>query len=234
MENNNNMNNNNFIILGKSNASVAMINEILYENYHGNMEITIVKNMEDTTELEYKVEGVNMKEYLDRDFEVFTPINTNYVIGAYRAAAKKAIYNYFENKYSIQYRTHNFPSIISPNAFIASTVNMGSGCIISHKCVIDSYSKLGNFVTLNRCSSIGHHTYIDDFTSINPNAHVAGNCKIGKNVQIGMGTNIIDGITIGDNSIIGANSFVNKNVPSNVLVYGTPAKVIKELADREV
>lgn len=230
MENNNNMNSNKFIILGKSNASVAMINEILYENFHNNLDITIVKNMEDSTELEYKIEEIDIKEYFDTDFErELGERSSNYVLGAYRAAAKKAIYNYFKDKYSIDYRTHQFPSVISPNAFIASTVRMGTGCVVSHRCVIDTYSNLGNFVTINRCSSIGHHTYIDDFTSMNPNTHIAGNCKIGKNVQIGMSTTITDGISIGDNCIIGANSFVNKNVPSNVLVYGSPAKIIKKI-----
>lgn len=52
---------------------------------------------------------------------------------------------------------------------------------------------------------------------------------IGNNVWIGSGAHILAGVTIGDNSIIAAGALVNKDVPSNVIVGGMPAKVIKEI-----
>lgn len=54
---------------------------------------------------------------------------------------------------------------------------------------------------------------------------------IGKNVWIGTGCYILKGVNVGDNSIIAANSVVTKDVPSNVIVAGNPAKVVKELND---
>ena len=50
---------------------------------------------------------------------------------------------------------------------------------------------------------------------------------IGNNVSIGANSVVIGGIKIGDNSIIGAGSVVVKDVPSNVIVVGNPAKIIK-------
>jgi acetyltransferase-like isoleucine patch superfamily enzyme len=44
-----------------------------------------------------------------------------------------------------------------------------------------------------------------------------------------MGTNVLDGITIGENTVIGAGSNVTKDVPSNVVAYGNPCKIIKNL-----
>ena len=41
------------------------------------------------------------------------------------------------------------------------------------------------------------------------------------------------GVTIGENSIIGAFSFVNKDIPSNILAFGIPAKKIKDLPNRD-
>lgn len=58
---------------------------------------------------------------------------------------------------------------------------------------------------------------------------VAKPVKIGKNVFIGCNSLILKGVTIGDNSVIGAGSVVAKDVPSNSVVAGNPAKVIKEL-----
>ena len=52
---------------------------------------------------------------------------------------------------------------------------------------------------------------------------------IGSNVWIGGGAIINPGVTIGDNAVIGSGSVVTKNVPSNVVVVGNPAKVIREI-----
>jgi len=52
---------------------------------------------------------------------------------------------------------------------------------------------------------------------------------IGNNVWIGGGSIILPGVTIGDNVTIGAGSVVTKSIPDNVLAYGNPCKVIKEI-----
>lgn len=50
---------------------------------------------------------------------------------------------------------------------------------------------------------------------------------IGDNVWIGGSVTILPGVTIGDNVTIGAGSVVVKDVPSNVVVAGNPAQVIR-------
>jgi lipopolysaccharide O-acetyltransferase len=52
--------------------------------------------------------------------------------------------------------------------------------------------------------------------------------KIEDNAWIGESVSILPGVTIGTNAIIGANSVVTKNVPSNCIAVGNPAKVIKK------
>ncbi|WP_265459877.1 sugar O-acetyltransferase [Enterococcus sp. HY326] len=52
---------------------------------------------------------------------------------------------------------------------------------------------------------------------------------IEKNVWLGAGAIIFPGVTIGENTVIGAGSLVTKSIPANVVAYGQPCKVIKEL-----
>lgn len=54
---------------------------------------------------------------------------------------------------------------------------------------------------------------------------------IGNNVNVGANVVIIGNITVGDNVIIGAGSVVVKDIPSNVVVAGNPAKIIRTLKD---
>ena len=52
---------------------------------------------------------------------------------------------------------------------------------------------------------------------------------IGKNVWLGAGAIILPGVTVGENSIVAAGAVVTKDVPSNTIVGGVPARVIKKI-----
>lgn len=57
--------------------------------------------------------------------------------------------------------------------------------------------------------------------------------KIGNNVWISSSVTVCGGVTIGDNAVIGAGSVVVKDVPPNTLVAGVPARVIRELDEKD-
>ena len=52
---------------------------------------------------------------------------------------------------------------------------------------------------------------------------------IGKNVWIAAGVTVIGGVTVGENAVVAAGSVVTRDVPSNTLVGGNPATVIRSL-----
>ena len=54
---------------------------------------------------------------------------------------------------------------------------------------------------------------------------------IGRNVWIGANVTVLPGVTIGDNAVIGAAALVTKDVPANSIAVGSPARVIRSLAD---
>jgi acetyltransferase-like isoleucine patch superfamily enzyme len=54
---------------------------------------------------------------------------------------------------------------------------------------------------------------------------------IGNNVSLGVNVTIVGKVTIGDNVTIGAGSVVVKDIPSNCVAVGNPAKVVKYITE---
>ncbi|MGC3947777.1 MAG: DapH/DapD/GlmU-related protein [Chryseolinea sp.] len=91
----------------------------------------------------------------------------------------------------------------------------GQSLIINNKAVI------GSHCTLRQSTTIGNKDLGSSSWSASP--------VIGNNVDIGSNAVIIGPVVIGDNVKIGAGAVVTKDVPSNVVVAGNPAKIIKTL-----
>jgi acetyltransferase-like isoleucine patch superfamily enzyme len=104
--------------------------------------------------------------------------------------------------------------------------------------------KLGDYVDISQFVYIQARggVIIEEDVEIGPFSAILSESTIDNKLEriilkkgccIGTRSTIMPGVTIGENSIIGAHSFVNKDVPSNVLAYGTPCKVIKILEKRD-
>lgn len=61
-------------------------------------------------------------------------------------------------------------------------------------------------------------------------------CRIGDNSLIGIGSTLLNGSVIGRNCIVGAHSLVteNKEFPDGSLIFGSPARVARELSEEEI
>ncbi|MEK8085856.1 acyltransferase [Aquabacterium sp. A3] len=68
----------------------------------------------------------------------------------------------------------------------------------------------------------------------NPEVDVFGKIVIGDNVFIGFNAILMPGVVVGDNCIIGAGSVVTKSVPSNSVVAGVPAKIIRRIDEYKI
>lgn len=52
-------------------------------------------------------------------------------------------------------------------------------------------------------------------------------------VWIGAGAIVCPGVTIGENSVVGAGAVVTRDLPAGVVAYGNPARVAREIDDRD-
>ncbi len=66
-----------------------------------------------------------------------------------------------------------------------------------------------------------------DFSTERHAGNFAKTTKIGSKCFIGCGSIIMPGVTVGDECVVAAGSVVTKDVPSNSVVGGNPAKVLR-------
>lgn len=122
----------------------------------------------------------------------------------------------------------NFISTVHPKASIGKNVAIGRGSVVMPGVVVNTNSRVGNFCILNTNSSLDHDGIINDYASMAPGVCTGGNFVLGRYSAVCLGTNIIENITIGEHSVIGAGSLVVNDCASKLIVYGSPAKVIRK------
>ena len=129
---------------------------------------------------------------------------------------------------------------------------IGKGCYISPKCTIfiPWNIRIGNFVAIDDYAYIKPRTkiYIGDYVSIANFVHIIPGghnlrvrnlasdlapIHIGNGAFIGADSYIGKGVNIGQMAVIGARSTVLKDVPENVIAFGSPCQVRGERLSKE-
>ena len=113
-------------------------------------------------------------------------------------------------------------------------IKMGDYCYLNVNCqfIDDGEIEIGDHTEFGPnvvISTVGH--------PINPNHRplmYAEKVTIGRNCWIGASVTILPGVTIGDKSVIGAGSVVTKDVPANVIAFGNPCKVFREINEDDM
>jgi|SRR3989344_2578134 len=123
-----------------------------------------------------------------------------------------------------------FVTTIHPSAQIGKNVEIGMGTVIMAGVVVNSCSRVGNFVIINTNASLDHDCFLGDYASLAPNVSTGGNVEIGETTEISIGANIAHNIRIGKHTIIGAGAVVLSNIGDNVVAYGIPARIIRHLS----
>ncbi|MCU4338600.1 acyltransferase [Acinetobacter dispersus] len=146
------------------------------------------------------------------------------------------LFNYFKGLYlrfffraKIGRRVVFYPNIwvfTGRNLILGDDVDLATGVLIT----TDGGVSIGDRTLVGYGTKIlsSNHNIPKLPNRIFDSGHTKAPVIIGKDAWLGANCIILPGVTIGDGAIVAAGSVVTKDVPTNVLVGGIPAKIIKE------
>ncbi len=121
---------------------------------------------------------------------------------------------------------------------IGTFVEIQKNSYIGKNCKISSHTFICEGVHIEDDVFIGHNvTFINDLypraTADDGGLQTEKDWAVietfvNKGASIGSSATILCGVTIGENAIVGAGAVVTKDVPSNSVVAGVPARVIRD------
>ena len=120
----------------------------------------------------------------------------------------------------------DFVSLISPDAIITPSSDIGEGSAIMTGAIINR-AKIGRNTIVNSGAIVEHDCIVGKNSFIGPGAVIGGFTSIGDNCFIGLGAKIGNGLKIGDNISVAMGAVVNKDLTEPGIYHGTPLKRFK-------
>ena len=131
---------------------------------------------------------------------------------------------------------------------IESEASIGKNCTIGQNVYIGKNVKIGNNVKIQNNVSVFEGVTIGNNVFCGPSCVFTNDLfpiskrkkqkylktKVSDGVTIGANSTILSNITLGKNSFIGASSLVTKNVKSNFMVFGIPARHIYTISKKKI
>lgn len=146
------------------------------------------------------------------------------------------------------YEFKGFVPVIPEDTFVHPQAMLIGNVILGHGCYIGPGASLrGDFgrIVVGDGANVQDNCILHSFPGrdavVEPDGHIGHGailhgCTIGRNALVGMNAVIMDGVILGAGSIVGAQAFVRGEtvVPPRSMVVGSPAKVIREVTEKEV
>ena len=136
--------------------------------------------------------------------------------------------NKFRKEKSEKYHYLCFVNLIHPTAIVSKYAKIGVGNLLMPYTVVNAYAEIGNQNILNTASIVEHDCRVGSYCHISVNSAITGVVSLGDGVFLGAGSVVKNAVSIGEWTTVGAGACVVKNLDSNGVYVGCPAKLLKK------
>ena len=111
------------------------------------------------------------------------------------------------------------------------SISIGAKSVLGQECTISCFQHVSigrECIIADRCMMIDFdHGIVEVERPIREQGIYKRDVRIGNNVWMGYGACVLRGVTVGDNAVIGTSAVCAGDVPSDAIVGGVPAKLIR-------
>ncbi len=152
-------------------------------------------------------------------------------------------------------------AVLMAGSSFGDGVVIGDGAAVRERCEIGEHAVIGRAVTVENDTSIGARTkiqagaYITAYMQVEEDVFIAPmvvttndnymgrtekrlsqmrGATIRRGARVGGGVHILPGVEIGEDAFVATASVVTKDVPARKVVMGTPARVVRDVAEDEL
>ncbi|MBC7596930.1 MAG: acetyltransferase [Kineosporiaceae bacterium] len=115
-------------------------------------------------------------------------------------------------------------TLVHPGSALGADCKLGEGAVVCAGASITTNVTVGRHVHINLNCTVGHDSRLADFVTLNPLVAISGNCSVEIRAQLGTHSAVLPGLTIGKDATVGAAACVVRDVASNLVVKGIPAR----------
>ena len=114
-------------------------------------------------------------------------------------------------------------------------VSIGDGSFLNYDCVMLDIAPIaiGARCWLASCVQLLAATHPIDPIPRRDGWEYGAPITLADNVWLGGGVIVCPGVTIGEHTVVGAGAVVTRDLPAGVVAYGNPARVVREIGERD-
>jgi acetyltransferase-like isoleucine patch superfamily enzyme len=138
-------------------------------------------------------------------------------------------------------------SLVGHNVVLRRGARIGSNCVISHNSTIERLVHIGDNVRVSALTHLTMACLVEDGVEIGARVVTINDKELRwrrpdevlkppifrRGCRVGSGVTVLSGVEIGERTIVGAGAVVTRNLPPDVVAYGVPAYVQREVGEGE-
>jgi len=121
-----------------------------------------------------------------------------------------------------------FATIVHPSAIVSRSARLERGTVLMPGSIVGNNVHIGEGCIVNVAAAVGHDCRIDDYASLSGGVRLSGASRLGARSAAGVSATLLEKIVVGRDAVIAAGAVVFKDVPDESVVFGNPARIVRQ------